>query len=188
MALLQAILIVSGATLSNNPDAANADLFTIHDLLSKSIGKAAGTIFALALLLSGQSAGIVVTLAGQMVCEGHLNWNIKPWIRRLVTRAIAITPCIAVAAALGRNGIGQALQASQVTLSILLPFLTAPLMWFTCHKKYMKVKVYTPLGEEEREVEFSNGWLVTAVAICVWTFVAGLNSYLVISLAMGKGG
>src|ERR1700677_1030181 len=87
-----AILIVAGSALYNNPKAVEADLFGIYDLLSKSLAPVAGTIFALALLLSGTSAGIVCTMAGQMVSEGMLNWTVKPWIRRLLTRSISITP------------------------------------------------------------------------------------------------
>ncbi|KAJ6090683.1 hypothetical protein N7499_003397 [Penicillium canescens] len=98
-----AILIVAGASLYNNPDALDADIFGIHDLLSNSISPAAGMIFALALLLSGVSAGIVCTVAGQMVSEGALNWKIKPWLLRLVTRSISITPSIIIAGAVGRK-------------------------------------------------------------------------------------
>lgn len=135
-----AILIVAGASLYENPDAIDADIFAIHDLLVKSISPAAGTIFALALLLSGVSAGIVCTIAGQMVSEGQLNWTLKPWQRRLVTRLISITPSIIIAGAVGRQGLDAALQGSQVALSIVLPFVTAPLIWFTCLNKYMTVQ------------------------------------------------
>ena len=91
-----AILITAGASLSNNSSAQDADLFGIHDLLSSTIAPVAGTIFALALLLSGTSAGIVATIAGQMVSEGALNWKLSPWLRRLLTRSISITPSIII--------------------------------------------------------------------------------------------
>jgi metal iron transporter len=135
-----AILIVAGASLYNNPNAMDADIFGIHDLLSTSIAPAAGTIFALALLLSGVSAGIVCTIAGQMVSEGALRWTLKPWLRRLVTRSISITPSIIIAGAVGRTGLDAALNGSQVALSIVLPFITAPLIYFTCREKYMTVQ------------------------------------------------
>jgi metal iron transporter len=135
-----AILIVAGASLYNNPDALDADIFGIHDLLSSSIAPAAGTVFALALLLSGVSAGIVCTIAGQMVSEGALNWTLKPWLRRLVTRSISITPSIIIAGAVGRSGLDAALNGSQVALSVVLPFVTAPLIYFTCMNKYMTVQ------------------------------------------------
>ncbi|KAF5879413.1 putative transporter protein smf2 protein [Botrytis fragariae] len=135
-----AILIVAGSALYNNPAAPEADLFGIYDLLVSSISKGAGTIFALALLLSGTSAGIVCTIAGQMVSEGALNWTIRPWLRRLVTRSLSITPSIIIAGAVGREGLSTALNASQVALSIVLPFVTAPLIYFTCRNKYMTVR------------------------------------------------
>ncbi|APA07928.1 hypothetical protein SS1G_00454 [Sclerotinia sclerotiorum 1980 UF-70] len=135
-----AILIVAGAALYNNPAAPDADLFGIYDLLVSSISKGAGTIFALALLLSGMSAGIVCTIAGQMVSEGALNWTIRPWLRRLLTRSLSITPSIIIAGAVGREGLSAALNASQVALSIVLPFVTAPLIYFTCRNKFMTVR------------------------------------------------
>ncbi|KAF7955133.1 uncharacterized protein EAE97_000392 [Botrytis byssoidea] len=137
-----AILIVAGSALYNNPAAPEADLFGIYDLLVSSISKGAGTIFALALLLSGTSAGIVCTIAGQMVSEGALNWTIRPWLRRLVTRSLSITPSIIIAGAVGREGLSAALNASQVALSIVLPFVTAPLIYFTCRNRYMTVRCH----------------------------------------------
>ncbi|KAH9907442.1 natural resistance-associated macrophage protein-domain-containing protein [Xylariomycetidae sp. FL2044] len=135
-----AILIVAGASLYNNPDALEADIFGIHGLLSDSINPAAGTIFALALLFSGVSAGIVCTISGQMVCEGALRWRMKPWVRRLVTRSISITPSIIIAGAAGREKLNDALTGSQVALSVVLPFVSAPLIWFTCFNKYMTAR------------------------------------------------
>jgi metal iron transporter len=135
-----AILITAGASLYGLPEGeVGDDLFSIHDLLAKSIAPVAGTIFMLALLLSGTSAGIVVTIAGQMVCEGQLNWTFKPWVRRLITRSISITPSIIIAAAVGRDGLSDALEASQVCLSVILPFVSAPLIFFTCRSKIMSV-------------------------------------------------
>lgn len=199
-----AILIVAGASLYNIPDALDADIFGIHDLLSKSISPAAGTIFALALLLSGVSAGIVCTIAGQMVSEGALNWNIRPWLRRLVTRSISITPSIIIAGAVGRQGLDAALNGSQVALSIILPFVTAPLIYFTCRNKYMTAQsgrarwlLAGKSGENDEndendenhvvgraELQFSamsegikmaNSWYTTIFAILVWLFIAIMN-------------
>lgn len=134
-----AILIVAGASLSNVEGAESADLFGIHALLSKQLAPVAGTIFALALLLSGISAGIVCTIAGQMISEGHLTMKFKPWMRRLLTRSISITPSIIIAGAVGAKGLSTALEASQVALSVILPFVSAPLIYFTCRNKYMTV-------------------------------------------------
>jgi len=132
-----AILIVAGASLYGNEEAKEADIFSIHALLSRSISPFAGVIFALALLFSGISAGIVCTISGQMLCEGAIRWTMRPWLRRLVTRSIAVTPSIIIAGASGRNYLNDALNGTQVVLSIVLPFVSAPLIWFTCFNKYM---------------------------------------------------
>lgn len=134
-----AILIVAGATLTNTPDAVDADLFDIYQMLRRYLSPAAGTVFALALLFSGQSSGIVCTLSGQMVSEGFLHWSFKPWVRRLITRSLAIAPCLFVAFFVGRKGLVNVLNGSQVVLSLLLPFVSAPLLYFTCKKSIMRV-------------------------------------------------
>jgi len=133
-----AILIVSGSTLSGET---NTDLFSIHELLSNNLSHFAGLIFVLALLFSGQSAGIVCTLSGQMISEGFLHWTLPPSIRRLLTRSVAIAPCLILVLVAGRNGLSGALNASQVILSLLLPFVSAPLIYFTSSKKIMKVSL-----------------------------------------------
>ncbi|AGO11622.1 AaceriADL159Cp [[Ashbya] aceris (nom. inval.)] len=188
-----AILIVSGSALYGTPEAIDADLYTIHRLLSDTLAPAAGTIFMLALLFSGQSAGIVCTIAGQIVCEGHIRWTITPWKRRILTRAIALIPTLAVSTALGKNGLSQALNASQVALSILLPFLTAPLIYFTCSKRIMRVKVTKPMpdsvsaDEEEQTPEYvdmSNGWITALAAILIWIFISFLNIYAIVQLGI----
>lgn len=134
------ILIVAGASLYGSEEAQNDDIFAIHDLLTQSLGKGAGVLFALALLLSGVSAGLVCTIAGQMVSEGALAWRMPPWARRLVTRSISITPAIVIAGGVGRDGLDTALNASQVVLSAVLPFVSAPLIYFTCLSRYMRVQ------------------------------------------------
>ncbi|KAH6883521.1 transporter smf2 [Thelonectria olida] len=191
-----AILIVAGASLYNNPEALEADIFSIHNLLSASISPAAGTIFALTLLLSGVSAGIVCTIAGQMVSEGALNWKLRPWVRRLVTRSISITPSIIIAGAVGRPGLNAALNGSQVALSIVLPFVTAPLIYFTCRDKYMTVQpgmgrfhvdvnragvaffgrsVMATRGEGDGAVKMGNSWYTAIIAVLVWLIIAVMN-------------
>ncbi|CDM30417.1 hypothetical protein DTO013E5_2623 [Penicillium roqueforti] len=190
-----AILIVAGAALYQNPLALEADIFGIHDLLSKSISPAAGIIFALALLLSGVSAGIVCTIAGQMVSEGALNWKMKPWLRRLITRTISITPSIVIAGAVGREGLNAALNGSQVALSIILPFVTAPLIYFTCRDKYMTAypgkarwrmagrddesDADQVIGEgaelEPEGVKMTNSWYTMILAVLIWLFMSIMN-------------
>ena len=134
-----AILIVAGATMYQTEEAFDADLYSIYSMLGSLLGKAAGTIFALALLFSGQSAGVVCTLAGQMVSEGFVHWTVKPWLRRMITRLLAIAPCLGISFFVGRQGLATALNASQVVLSMLLPFVSAPLIYFTISKKIMSV-------------------------------------------------
>ncbi|KAK4044215.1 natural resistance-associated macrophage protein-domain-containing protein [Parachaetomium inaequale] len=142
-----AILIVAGASLyppnsspNSSKDDADADLFSIHHLLTTTLSPLSGTVFALALLFSGISAGIVCTIAGQMVSEGALRWSLRPWLRRLVTRGISIVPSVVIAAAVGREGLDAALNGSQVALSVALPFVSAPLIWFTSVEGYMVVR------------------------------------------------
>ena len=186
-----AILIVAGSSLSSIQAAENANLFGIHDLLSKSITPAAGTIFALALLLSGTSAGIVCTIAGQMLSEGALNWTIAPWLRRLLTRSISITPSIIIAGAVGKDGLSAALNGSQVALSVALPFVSAPLIYFTCRNRYMIVNGPEPAADAELDyevevVKMRNHWIVSAFAVLVWLVIAVMNVALLVLLGLGK--
>ncbi|EFQ33905.1 metal ion transporter metal ion transporter [Colletotrichum graminicola] len=180
-----AIVVVAGASIYGNKDAADADIFSIHKLLTDSISQGAGTVFALALLLSGVSAGIVCTIAGQMVSEGALRWKMRPWLRRLVTRSISVTPSIVIAAAIGREGVSDALNASQVVLSVVLPFITAPLIYFTCRNKYMTVRdgaarFRNQSDEESMEntdglVKMANSWYTAIFAVLVWVIIAAMN-------------
>jgi metal iron transporter len=199
-----AILITAGASLSHLPadEIEAADLFTIHDLLSKSLAPAAGTIFALALLLSGTSAGIVCTIAGQMVSEGQLNWTVKPWVRRIITRSISITPSIIIAGAVGRAGLSTALEASQVCLSVILPFVSAPLIWFTCRAGVMSVwaepdtidsSANSSADDETgsntpaigRLVVMRNHWVTACCALVIWSIIVVMNVALLV--LVGKG-
>jgi metal iron transporter len=185
-----AILIVAGASLYNVPGGADADLFGIHSLLKSSISSAAGLVFALALLLSGISAGIVCTIAGQMVSEGMLNWTIRPWLRRLITRSISIIPSIIIAAAVGKEGLDKTLTASQVVLSVILPFVSAPLIWFTCFNRYMTVRTEEP-SEQNGEVDvitvpMRNSLFTSVVAGVVWLVIVVMNVALLVLVGMGK--
>ena len=109
-----AILIVAGTALYGSEDAKGEDLFSIHALLSSTLAPLAGTLFALALLFSGQSSSIIATIVGQIICEGFINWKVRPFIRRGITRLIALIPCVIVAAAIGKSGLSMALNISQV--------------------------------------------------------------------------
>ena len=116
-----AILIVAGAALFNTPNPNGQDLFSIHELLSQTLAPVAGTLFALALLFSGQSSSIIATIVGQIICEGFIDWRVRPWVRRGITRLIALVPCIVVASAIGKPGLSMALNISQVRSLDSLP-------------------------------------------------------------------
>ena len=183
-----AILIVAGASLYNVDGASDADLFGIYHLLSRTMAPVAGTIFALALLLSGISAGIVCTIAGQMISEGQLSWSVKPWVRRLMTRSISITPSIIIAGAVGQDGLSAALEGSQVALSIILPFVSAPIIYFTCMKKFMMVaprERATGEADGAQLVNMRNHWVTTTIAILIWLLIVVMNVALIVLLGMG---
>src|SRR5213075_1734146 len=127
-----AILIVSAATFYGTRYADVADISDAYNLLSPVLGVSlASTVFAFALLASGQNSTLTGTLAGQIVMEGFLNIRLRPWLRRLITRLIAIIPAIIVTILYGERGTGQLLVLSQVILSLQLPFAVFPLVAFT---------------------------------------------------------
>ncbi|KAI8143611.1 natural resistance-associated macrophage protein-domain-containing protein [Fennellomyces sp. T-0311] len=139
-----AILVVAGANFYYAPAGQQqevSDLFSAHELLSRYLSPAAGVIFALALLCAGQSSTITATLAGQVVMAGFLGMSTRPWVRRIVTRLVAIVPALVAACIAGRSGLSQLLVGSQVALSIQLPFAVVPLVVFTSWKKVMKVEL-----------------------------------------------
>ncbi|KAG0014477.1 hypothetical protein BGZ81_000430 [Podila clonocystis] len=141
-----AILIVSAATFKYKfPDANNedlADFFDAFHLLTQYLGKAAGYIFAVALLMAGQSSTLTATLAGQIIMEGFLGTSyLKPWVRRLLTRGLAIIPALAIVLIKGQNGLSELLLASQVALSVQLPFAVIPLVLFTSMGRCMTIPV-----------------------------------------------
>lgn len=199
------ILIVAGNSLFGKPDAEDADLLSIYEMLSHYISPAAGLIFALSMLFAGQSAGIVCTMAGQIVSEGFINWSVKPWIRRIITRVLAIIPVLIFITILGREGVSRIMNSSQVVLSFILPIVSAPLIWFTCNKKYLTVYDTSELVNEEsneqtallaptnfsnvpvtvRKITFENGLPLTIASVITWTVITSLNIYLVVAFANG---
>jgi len=98
---------------------------------------AASTLFAVALLASGQSSTITGTIAGQVVMEGFTQWHVRPWVRRLITRGLAIAPAIAVVGVRGTGSVNDLLVLSQVILALQLPFAMFPLLHFTSRRKFM---------------------------------------------------
>jgi manganese transport protein len=98
---------------------------------------AASLLFAVALLASGQSSTITGTLAGQVVMEGFMHWRIKPWLRRLITRMLAILPAVVIIGVRGNSSVTDLLTLSQVILALQLPLAMFPLLHFTSSRKYM---------------------------------------------------
>src|SRR5271169_782016 len=109
---------------------------TLAPLLGTTV---ASTLFAVALLASGQSSTITGTLAGQVVMEGFMHWRIKPWIRRLITRTLAILPAVFIIGLRGDSSVTDLLTLSQVVLALQLPFAMFPLLHFTSSRKRMRV-------------------------------------------------
>ena len=133
-----AILIMAAATFHGTGYEDVADIGDAYQLLSPLMGTTvASTLFAVALLCSGQNATLTGTLAGQIVMEGFINLRIRPWLRRLITRLIAIIPAVIVIVIYGDEGTGPLLILSQVILSLQLPFAVFPLVMFTSEKAKM---------------------------------------------------
>jgi manganese transport protein len=141
---------------------------TLTPLLGWSLS---ATLFAVALLASGQSSTITGTLAGQVVMEGFMHWRIRPWLRRLLTRSLAIVPAILVIALQGDNSITELLVISQVILGLQLPFALVPLMHFTSSRKRMG-KFVNPL------------WLIV-IGWCSTMLITGLDIYLIVNQVAG---
>src|ERR1700719_1914805 len=127
-----AILVVAAATFYRTGHQEVAEIQDAYKLLSPLLGvTGASTLFAIALLASGQNSTLTGTLAGQIVMEGFLNIRLRPWLRRLITRLIAITPAIIATALYGESGTAKLLIWSQVILSLQLSFAVIPLVIFT---------------------------------------------------------
>src|ERR1700694_1771583 len=119
---------------SANSDWIRVAYLTLAPLLGTA---AASTLFAVALLASGQSSTITGTLAGQVVMEGFMHWRLKPWVRRLITRSLAILPAVLVIGLRGDSSITDLLTLSQVVLALQLPFAMFPLLWFASSRRRM---------------------------------------------------
>ncbi len=160
-----AILVMAAAVFHGTPHEAVADIADAYLLLDPLLGTTmASTLFAVALLFSGQNATLTGTLAGQIVMEGFLNLRLRPWLRRLVTRLIAIVPAVVVIAIYGEEGSGPLIVLSQVILSMQLPFAIFPLVQFTSSRRMMG--------------PFAISLWVKALAWPVCIIIAGLNVYL----------
>jgi len=133
-----AILILAATAFYKHGFFEVAEIQDAYILLENIFGSLAPTLFAIALIASGQSSTITGTLAGQIVMEGHLNLRIEPWLRRLITRLLAIVPCLFTILYFGEDSLGELLVLSQVVLSLQLGFAIIPLIHFTSDKQLMK--------------------------------------------------
>jgi manganese transport protein len=168
-----AILIVAAAVFHSRGLFEIAAIEDAYKMLSPLVGATfASTLFAVALLASGQNSSITGTLAGQVVMEGFVHIKVAQWKRRLITRSIAIIPTILVVAAMGSRGTEKLLILSQVILSLQLSFAVVPLVMFTGNRKYMG--------------EFVNGPWLQRLAWVTAFLIAGLNGWLLIQTMVGS--
>ena len=161
-----AILILAAATFYKNGMFEVAEIQDAHRFLEPLLGsKLAPVLFAIALIAAGQSSTITGTLAGQIVMEGYLNLRIQPWVRRIITRLIAIIPAVIVITIYGESVTGKLLILSQVILSLQLGFAIIPLIHFVSDKSKMK-------GFHIGRITQIASWIIT-------TIIVALNAKLV---------
>src|ERR1041385_8904619 len=143
-----------------------------HRLLSPLLGSSLTPIlFAVALLCSGQASTVTGTLAGQIVMEGFLRVRLRPWLRRLISRGLAIIPAVIVLVWQGERGVDSLLVLSQVALSLQLSFAVVPLITFTSDRRRMG--------------EFVNPWWVVTISVIVAALILGLNAKLAFDVIGG---
>ncbi|WP_441555655.1 Nramp family divalent metal transporter [Chryseobacterium sp. 2TAF14] len=168
-----AILILAAATFHTTGNQHIADIHDAYKMLTPILGASMASIaFAIALLASGQNSTLTGTLAGQIVMEGFLNIRLKPWLRRLITRLIAVIPALIVTVIYGEQGTTDLLVLSQVILSMQLSFAVVPLVLFTNDKAKMGEFVNKPF-----------------LKICVWIIsiiIIILNLYLLFQTFFGE--
>jgi manganese transport protein len=162
-----AILVVAAATFHTSGHADVGEIQDAYKLLTPLLGVGgASTVFALALLASGQNSTLTGTLAGQIVMEGFLNVRLRPWLRRLITRGLAVVPAAVVAIMWGESGTAKLLILSQVILSLQLSFAVVPLVQFTSDPAMMG--------------EFANPRWLKALSWTAAVFIAVLNIWLLV--------
>ena len=164
-----AILVVAAAIFNTTGHTEVAEIQDAYRLLTPLLGvTGASLVFALALLASGQNSTLTGTLAGQIVMEGFLDVRLRPWLRRLITRGIAIVPAVIVTAIYGEHGTASLLVLSQVVLSLQLSFAVVPLVQFTSSRAKMGELVNKP-------------WLI-ALAWFATVLIIALNGWLLVTL------
>ena len=167
-----AILIVSASVFHFSGNSDVADIDVAYELLTPLLGTSvASLVFALALLASGQNSTLTGTLTGQIIMEGFLNLKMVAWLRRIITRLLAIVPALAVILFFQDFGVGKLLILSQVILSLQLPFAIVPLVMFTSNR--------------ERMGEFTNALWLKIVAYVITVSIVVLNVWLIYNLFFG---
>ncbi|MBL8576574.1 MAG: Nramp family divalent metal transporter [Mesorhizobium sp.] len=167
------ILILAAATFNVSGQTGVEDLGEAHSLLAPLLGLAlAPTLFAIALLCCGLNSTVTATMAGQIVMEGFINFRIAPWLRRLITRGLAIIPAAGVTILYGEAQTGKLLILTQVTLSLQLPFAVVPLVMMTSSRAKMGALV-------------APRW-ITAIAVLVAALIIVLNVKLVFDFLIGS--
>ena len=158
------VTVAGGHVVAFRPD---SDWIRIaHLTLAPLLGTTlASTLFAVALLASGQSSTITGTLAGQVVMEGFMNWRIRPWLRRMISRMLAVVPAIFIISIRGNSGVTDLVNLSQVILCLILPLAMFPLMYFTSSRRIMG--------------RWSNGWFLTVFG---WSSALLITAMAVYSL------
>jgi len=167
-----AILVVASAVFNRSGHFEVAAIQDAYKLLSPTIGVAgASTLFAVALLASGQNSSITGTMAGQVVMEGFVRMKISPWLRRLITRSLAIVPTLFVIALTGEQGTEKLLIVSQIILSLQLSFAVIPLVLLT--------------GNRAKMGELVNGRWLQRLSWSVAILIAALNGWFLIMTVKG---
>lgn len=164
--LINSAILILGAAAFHGTGLDVSEIEAAYELLSPTVGVGiASTLFAVALLASGQNSTITGTLTGQIVMEGFVRLRVVPWLRRLITRMIAVVPAFIVTWIAGAKGTGELLLWSQVVLSLQLPFAVIPLVLFTSDKKKMG--------------EFANRTWVKVLSWLSTIVILALNVFLV---------
>lgn len=162
---VNAAILILAAAVFHKAGITVDNLDKAHELLKPMLGGAAATLFAVALLSSGQSSTITGTLAGQVVMEGFMEWRIKPWVRRAITRGIALIPAVIIVTVTNGKDV-DGLVLSQIILSLQLPFAIFPLV-LVCSRREVMQEYVSPI------------W-VTALGIMIGIVICGLNVQLLI--------
>jgi manganese transport protein len=172
LAINASILILAASTFNQAGETAVDEIDKAYLLLQPLLGSAiAPVLFGIALLCSGLNSTVTATLAGQIVMEGFIRIRLKPWLRRLLTRILAIGPALFIILYMGSSGAGRLLILSQVVLSFQLPFAVVPLVWLTASRAKMGELV-------------APRW-VTVFAAATAIVIIGLNINLIGSILFG---